>query len=172
MGKGVWVVRTGTNSMKHSRRTEDMVPYERDITEPAPTVDGKAGSAWKIVGNNTVAGGPLAERSSDEPAMTVGSRADLWRWAEDRPATTIVGSFCPDVVAAPGYPVTGSRQNAEGSIKITEQDALVLQSFDPDYPLQGSRSKKFEQVGNAVPPLLAAHVVAALTGAQIAERAA
>lgn len=129
----VWVVRTGSNSMKHNRDSADVVPYERDLTEPAPTVDTKAGNAWALT----------------------------------RPATTIVGSFCPDVVAAPGYRTTTSRQNAEGSIKITEQDALILQSFPPDYPLQGSRSKRFEQVGNAVPPRVAAFVVASLTGRAI-----
>lgn len=52
-------------------------------------------------------------------------------------------------------------------IRLTVPDALILQSFDPSYPVQGSRSKQFEQVGNAVPPLLAAHVVAALTGRQV-----
>ena len=130
LAKGVWVVRTGANSMKHDRDPENVVPYERDLTEPAPTVDAKAGSAWALT----------------------------------RPATTIVGSFCPDVVAAPGYRAAGSgpRQNAEGSIKITERDALILQSFDPDYPVQGSRSKRFQQIGNAVPPLLAWHVLKAV----------
>jgi DNA (cytosine-5)-methyltransferase 1 len=50
-------------------------------------------------------------------------------------------------------------------IRLTVRDALILQGFPPDYPVQGSRSKQFEQVGNAVPPPLAAHIIAALTGA-------
>ncbi len=53
-------------------------------------------------------------------------------------------------------------------IKLTVRDALILQSFRPDYPVQGTKTKQFEQVGNAVPPLLAAHVVAALVGVPFA----
>lgn len=111
------------------------------------------------------------------PSQALTSKTRSWEvqraWAYGRPATTIVGSFSPDTVAAPGWRTAGDgpRQNAPGSIKITPQEALTLQSFRSDYPVQGSRTKQFEQIGNAVPPLLAAHVLSALTGSAL-ERAA
>jgi DNA (cytosine-5)-methyltransferase 1 len=49
-------------------------------------------------------------------------------------------------------------------VRLTITEALILQSFRPDYPLQGSRTAQFRQVGDAVPPLLAAHVLSAVTG--------
>jgi len=50
----------------------------------------------------------------------------------------------------------------ERAIRLSVEDALVLQSFRPDYPLQGNKTSKHRQIGDAVPPLLAAHVLAVL----------
>jgi len=76
-------------------------------------------------------------------------------WTFRRPSTTIVGSFRPDVVAAPGYRTTVSRQNAPDSARVTAQEAGVLQSFPADYPWQGSKTKQYLQAGNAIPPKMA-----------------
>ncbi|MDB5716486.1 MAG: Cytosine-specific methyltransferase [Sphingomonadales bacterium] len=147
-------------------------------TEPSPTLISKSRS-WSVrTGQNTSKSGgvQMYERRLDEPAPTVTGTVSNWRlaerWAYDRPATTVVGSFKPEVIAAPGYRTTESRQNAEGSVTVTVTEAGVIQSFPADYPWQGSRSKKFQQVGNAVPPLMAAHVLAALTGREIRQQAA
>lgn len=100
-------------------------------------------------------------RPSTEPAGTVTGKLRSGAWAYERPATTVVGSFCPDIIAAPGYRTTVSRQNAEGSVRVTPTEAALLQSFPADYPWQGAKTKVFQQIGNAIPPLLARAVLAA-----------
>lgn len=106
-------------------------------TEPAPTLAGIAGSRSQWVLREIQERG--AVRTLDQPAMTISASADNGNfrfelWPHRRPATA-----------------------------ISLRDALILQGFPPDYPLQGTRSKQWEQIGNAVPPPLAAAVVAAVT---------
>lgn len=108
-----------------------------------------------------------AIRASDEPAPTMafGNNAARIEWVHRRPATTVCST---DRIAPPGHrdrsPTGESQFASPDTVRITVEEAAVLQSFRADYPWQGSKSKKFLQVGNAVPPLLAAHVVAAATG--------
>lgn len=101
--------------------------------------------------------------SGHSDASTVGgsgarkSLEEHWErlsWCFDRPSTTIVGSFRPDVVSGPGYRTVGgpSRQNAPGSVVISEQEGATLQTYPADFPFQGSKSKRRLQIGNAVPP--------------------
>lgn len=48
---------------------------------------------------------------------------------------------------------------SENTIRLTVDQAATLQSFPAQFPWQGSRSSQFAQVGNAVPCLLAWHVL-------------
>lgn len=87
----------------------------------------------------------------DAVAPTISTQAGGWAW--ERPATTVVGSFSPETIAAPGYRTTGgpSRQNAPGSVKVTPEEAAALQNFPPDWPFHGPKTAVFRQIGNACP---------------------
>ncbi|WP_431040031.1 DNA cytosine methyltransferase [Streptomyces sp. P9-1] len=121
--------------------------------------------AWVLRSGQSVAGEGRAERQSHEPAVTITGRADLCAWVQQRPATTVCAT---NRIAPPGHrnrDAGGESQFASpDTVRITVAEAAILQSFRPDYPFQGTKTKAFEQVGNAVPPLLAAHVVSAATG--------
>jgi len=109
--------------------------------------------------------GPRENRRADQPAPTFTGEAHRWSWTLDRPATTVCAT---NRIAPPGHrnrDAGGESQFASpDSVRITVAEAAILQSFRPDYPFFGTKTKAFEQVGNAVPPLLAAHVVSAATG--------
>jgi DNA (cytosine-5)-methyltransferase 1 len=100
-------------------------------------------------------------------------RGDLPEWSHHRPATTIVASFRPDVVAGPGYRKAGDgpRQNAPGSVVVTVDEAAALQSFRRGYSWCGTETQQRRQIGNAVPPLLAAHAFAAVLGLPVPQLA-
>lgn len=85
-------------------------------------------------------------------------------WPAMRPSPTVVGSFAPDVIAAPGFRGAGDgpRQKAPGSVRVTLNEAALLQSYPSGFPFQGARGKQFLQVGNAVPPLLAEAILGSL----------
>jgi DNA (cytosine-5)-methyltransferase 1 len=204
-----FVLRTGANSMVTGRTADDVQPYERPVDQPAPTLDAKTGSSWRLVpGSQVHRVRPTKGRDLDQPAPTLafGHDAATWRfelhtnrgqgpdgtrqkvsssapaltakaggqWAFDRPATTIAGD---NRCWPPGHKVNaddrrrhtdaderyGDRAGTD-AVRLTIDQALVLQSFRPDYPVQGTKTKQFEQVGNACPPLLSAHIVSAATG--------
>lgn len=114
-------------------------------------------------------GRPNRRRSSAEPAPTIAGESRNDSWVYERPATTVQGDSrqwppghkvnAADLAAGrDGY---GDRAGTN-AIRVTVQEAAVLQGFRPDYPWQGTQTAQFQQVGNAVPPPLAAAVLGVL----------
>ncbi len=96
----------------------------------------------------TAAGGadPSCVGGSGARATLYGER-DAGRWIE-----------CPRLLDADDLPAyRGGRRD---TIRLSEQDAALLQSFPAGHPWQGSRTKRMEQIGNAFPPRMAARVIA------------
>lgn len=123
-----------------------------------------------------------AKRREDEPAPTLHFGHALnsgveWTtepekaWTSERPATAVCGD---PRISPPGYRGRADDYTADGeytgersmdkAVRVTEQEAAILQGFPPDYPFQGSRTKRFEQIGNAVPPPLAKAILSELVG--------
>jgi DNA (cytosine-5)-methyltransferase 1 len=55
-------------------------------------------------------------------------------------------------LAKGGKPRTGT---LNGGRRLTVEESALLQTFDPSIRFAGSRSSRYTQIGNAVPPLLA-----------------
>lgn len=195
------VVSTGTNSATIGPGAErDAVgwragtkPYERSVHLPSPTVDCKVGGAWavhapgqraaalgrrELVSPQSIAGGPRARRTEEQPSVTVTTNFDRARWEEQevdglprvadqtgtpfdrewpmkRPSTVIPTRGLAQHPGATRNATNGSTKSRNDGIRVAVEEAGILQSFPPDYPWQGTRTKQFEQAGNAVPPYLA-----------------
>lgn len=119
----------------------------RTIDNPAPTVAfGHERPQWIPV-----------DRINDQS-----QNGQDFSWPKDRPATTVAGR---ELVANPGANANrynGASKSRNDGVRVTVEEAGALQSFPPDHPWRGAKTKQFQQVGNAIPVLLAEAVLRAV----------
>ena len=155
-GERVWVM--AVNNDRPERKDAGAGNQPRPIDKPAATVDSTSRQAqWvqerpapTIVTTRRSKDGLIVGRQLPE-----GEGENVGGWGYERPATTVAGD--PRIAAAGHH-----ERQMHNAVRVTEQEAAVLQTFPPDYPWQGSRSRRFLQIGNAVPPLLARAILGAL----------
>lgn len=171
-----WVLLTNRDQREDGSRQE-LDPFGA----PAPAFTAKSGGQWEIrglvkPGDEALAlhrhrGAGMLERGGDrrnhpvsEPAPTVtAGSAHRLSWVHEHPATAIQGD---PRVGRPGHKdrAGGESQFAVGSVRITPEEAGRLQGFRWDYPWQGNKTRRYQQIGNAFPPRAAAAVIGAATG--------
>lgn len=155
-----WTIDTGR---AFGQRGDDARGQTRSGEEPAPAVTAKAPGQWILRDNQPHA----TERSIDQPAQTIPAAANNGSWAFQRPSTTLaadprVGApvhhrerTTPDAPGRTAGAVPLEDAGDDKPIKLTVDQALVLQSFPPGM-LDGapiSKTAKFRLIGNAVAPL-------------------
>jgi DNA (cytosine-5)-methyltransferase 1 len=131
---------------------------------PAPTITG-VGNGYVYDEQRQVFGQPIsgpqgARKLTTAEALALQGFPTRWPWADAKPAPTICGD--PRLSAPGGHHTPGS-QYGPGAGKLTPPEALALQGFPTSWPLVGTRTAQFRQIGNAVPPHIARVVVEALT---------
>lgn len=119
-------------------------------------------------------------RLLSQPAATVTSKIDRakWQipaWTFQSPAPTIAGDArvaprgCkhPREGCCSKWNGTPGLQFGPGTVRVSVPQAAALQTFRADYPWQGTQTAQYRQIGDAVPPLLAAHLISSVTGLRI-----
>ena len=136
---------------------------ERGTDEPALTVTQTTSRARFLRGNQRPDGEHYHRREVESPAQTISGMGRRYAFeSADAPAPTINGDprVSPRGCKHPGpgccsnYPGDPQRQHAK-SRPIAVAEAAALQTFPADYRWWGTKTQQFQQVGNAVPPLLA-----------------
>jgi DNA (cytosine-5)-methyltransferase 1 len=91
-------------------------------------------------------------RALDEPAPTIAGESRNDAWATERGGQQRSGAGHTDGTAR------------DTAVRVSVQEAAILQSFPPDWPWQGVQTSQFQQVGNAIPPRLGRAILRAVRG--------
>jgi len=175
VNRSMWTIESA------SRRKVNDRTHPRSADDPAMTVAfGHSDMQW-VMRNGNQANACARARALDEPAGTLffGQRTNAVDWvvcpgnnsrvAKDKvlpyhrdvaaPSTGLTSNVGSWRVHGPAGDECGDARTGEQSVRVTVQEAGVLQSFRADYPWTGTKSQQYRCVGDAVPPLLAAAIL-------------
>lgn len=137
---------------------------ERTTNQPAPTLTSKADrNKWDGEQNMSV---DEAAALQSYPAgiyvhpMTNGRRGI---WPANEPAPTIRGVNRPMPATYENHERDACTPE-EAHPRLTVEESGILQTYERPFIWCGTKGKQFLQIGNAVPPLLAEHILATLIG--------
>ena len=146
-------------------------PLPLDEEGPAPThaapteADGLGRAPWETLGE--AVGDTLNRESCSAracyPCDGSHGRACSEPWRFEAPSPTLTTTEVKGTRAgAPDWTFNGGPDRASdaaflaaGIRRVTVQEALILQGFPADWPVQGTVEEQYTQAGNAVPPPLA-----------------
>jgi DNA (cytosine-5)-methyltransferase 1 len=155
---GVWLLNARAYGVPQSRERAFIWAAEVPLDPPAPTHGPGTGQPYVtvaqtlpqlmhegFVGLMTFQGGAIA-RTLQEPARTISGRRNFY-WTRKLGLT---------------YRGAGSVPSSKARI-LTPEETQVLQAFPATFGFVGNMAERAMQIGNAVPPPLAAAVVGAVT---------
>lgn len=166
-----------THSRYYSNNPTKLDPGIKKWVSMADALGESGFTAEKVMGKGMVERhGTRPGRSADQPAFTIRASAGgmepggfvLRRGLNNRPSPTITGGGTEAGGAEPIAKFHARYTHLpawEGPTdRLTPAECATLQSYPPDHKWIGGKTNRFLQIGNAVPPLLAEHILAALIG--------
>jgi DNA (cytosine-5)-methyltransferase 1 len=172
---------TPTHSRYYSTDPAKLDPGVKKWVTMADALGEGGFTAEKVMGKGMVERhGTRPGRTADQPAFTIRASAGgmepggfvLRRGLNNRPAPTITGGGTETGGAEPIAKFHERYTHLpawEGPTdRLTPAECATLQSYPKDFTWIGSKTNKFLQIGNAVPPLLAEVILTELTAPAVA----
>ncbi|MFE6779915.1 DNA cytosine methyltransferase [Streptomyces sp. NPDC057702] len=158
------------------RPAQPPTPTHAQVAEPTPLF-GPGRDRWVSMAQ-ALKWDPSDQSHPGAPASALPAEAHRWTWslrsnnqchATIRPVQEPAGTLffghranqCTWVATPRSANTTGTNEPAlPKPIQITAREAGILQTFPANYPWAGNKGEQFAQIGNAVPPQFAAHLLA------------